>query len=394
MDNQSQPNTETSAHHDSEDGHHIRNPPAAADFDENAGLPSINRKTNANKLTTIAGFVFIIIIGVAAIVAVNKGPTEQPKRSEESKVANRMPALDIPQLERPPAPPPAAGQAAEKDQAEDWMTRKLGGKLVIAGGGGGTSSTGGQSARSAAGEATTEQDRVAQLLAMTQASGTPSSPDTPAQNTLTAHLTPTRTQMVSASMLPNRNYVITKGANLDCALETAIDSSVPGMVTCRLTRDVFSDNGKVLLLDRGSQLVGEYRSALKQGQARLFVLWSRAKTPNGVIVSLDSPGTDALGRSGISGSVDNHFWERFGSAILMSFVSDAVAAATRGGQNSGNSTNIYSNTASSGTKVVESMLEQSASIPPTLVVNQGAHIQVLVARDLDFSGVYALRAVQ
>ncbi|WP_431153271.1 type IV secretion system protein VirB10 [Acidovorax facilis] len=393
MEKQIQDNEDTTSPHAREKSDEVRARLAAADFDENAGLPSINRKTNANKLTTIAGFVFIIIIGVAAIVAVNKGPAEQPKRADESKLANRMPALEIPQLERPPAPSQVAGPSAEKEQAEDWMARKLGGKLVIAGGSSGASYAPGQGARSAAGGATTEEERIAQLMAMTQAN-TPSSPDAPAQNSLTAHLTPTRTQMVSASMLPNRNYVITKGATLDCALETAIDSSVPGMITCRLTRDVFSDNGKVLLLDRGSQLVGEYRSALKQGQPRMFVLWSRAKTPNGVIVSLDSPGTDALGRSGIGGNIDSHFWERFGSAILMSFVSDSVTAATRGGQNSGNSTNIYSNTANGGTKVVESMLEQSASIPPTLVVNQGAHVQVLVARDLDFSGVYALRAVQ
>ena len=338
-------------------------------MDEDEGLPSINRKSGANKLTTIAGFVFIAIIGVGAIVAINKGPAEPPKKKEDSKIANRMPALEVPELAPPPPPPQAKDKDAkpEAKPEDDWMERKMRGKLVVQGSGGG--SAGGQSQLGANGRGpmggafpapVSEEDRIMQLMAMSQTAqgggAQPVAPE-PANNTLTAQLTPTTTRMVSASMLPNRNYVIAKGATLDCALETAIDSSVPGMVTCRLTRDIYSDNGKVMLLDRGSQLVGEYKSALKQGQVRMFVLWTRAKTPNGVIVNLDSPGIDSLGRSGITGHIDN-------------------------------------NTANSGGKVVESMLEQSANIPPTLVVNQGAHVQVMVARDLDFSSVYNLQAAQ
>ena len=381
-----------------------KNRAAHLPMDEDEGLPSINRKSGANKLTTIAGFVFIAIIGLGAIVAINKGPAEPPKKKEDSKIANRMPALEVPEL-APPPPPPQAKDKDDKSEAkpeDDWIERKMRGKLVVQGSGGGSAGSQGQmgaNGRGAMGgafpNAGSEEDRLAQLMALSQAAqggAAQPAPPEPAHNTLTAQLTPTTTRMVSASLLPNRNYVITKGTSLDCALETAIDISVPGMVTCRLTRDIYSDNGKVLLLDRGSQLVGEYKSALKQGQVRMFVLWTRAKTPNGVIVTLDSPGTDSLGRSGITGHIDNHFWERFGSAILMSFVSDSIAGATKGGNNGG--TYIYQNTANSGGKVVESMLEQSANIPPTLVVNQGAHVQVMVARDLDFSSVYNLQAAQ
>lgn len=374
-------------------------------MDEDEGLPSINRKSATNKLTTIAGFVFIAIMGMGAIVAINKSPAEPPKKKEDSKISNRMPALEVAEL-APPPPPPQAKDTDAKSEAkpeDDWMERKMRGKLVVQGSGGGSAGSQGQVGANSRGpiggafpSPASEEDRIAQLMALSQAAqqggGAQRVALEPASNTLSAQLTPTTTRMVSASMLPNRNYVIAKGATLDCALETAIDSSVPGMVTCRLTRDIYSDNGKVLLLDRGSQLVGEYKSALKQGQVRMFVLWTRAKTPNGVIVNLDSPGIDSLGRSGIAGHIDNHFWERFGSAILMSFVSDSIAGATRGGNSGG--TNIYSNTANSGGKVVESMLEQSANIPPTLVVNQGAHVQVMVARDLDFSGVYSLQAAK
>lgn len=58
-------------------------------------------------------------------------------------------------------------------------------------------------------------------------------------------------------------------------------------------------------------------------------------------------------------------------------------------------TNIsYTGTVQSGEQIVGAMLKEQASIPSTLIVNQGQHIQVLMARDLDFSDVYGLRAVQ
>ncbi|WP_410859512.1 TrbI/VirB10 family protein, partial [Paraburkholderia sp. SIMBA_054] len=80
-------------------------------------------------------------------------------------------------------------------------------------------------------------------------------------------------------------------------------------------------------MEKGTQVVGEFRGGLQRGQKRLLVLWNRAKTPEGVIITLASPATDALGRSGFDGHVDRHWWERFGSALLLSIVGDATGYA-------------------------------------------------------------------
>jgi len=158
------------------------------------------------------------------------------------------------------------------------------------------------------------------------------------------------------------------------------------MTTCITATDTFSVDGKVVLLERGSKLVGETRGQVQQGSARLFVLWTEARTPGGIVVPLASPGTDALGRSGLDGEVDRHFWQRFGSAILISMVDAAAQAAQR---SAGSGTVIYDTSSSQG--VATEALRGTIGIGPTVTKHQGDRIQILVARDLDFRQVYQLR---
>jgi type IV secretion system protein VirB10 len=202
-------------------------------------------------------------------------------------------------------------------------------------------------------------------------------------------LRPSVTAAVRAEMLPTQRLLLPKGAFLDCTLETAIDSTLPGMTTCVLATDTFGVDGKVVLLERGTKLVGETRGQVQQGAARVFVLWDEARTPTGVIVPLDSPGADELGRSGLPGTVDRHFWERFGAAMLVSVIDGAVQAAVQSSRNSSNAVIVNP---SATQDVMTEVLKGTIAIPPTVRKQQGDRIQVLVARDLDFRTVYELRA--
>jgi type IV secretion system protein VirB10 len=195
----------------------------------------------------------------------------------------------------------------------------------------------------------------------------------------------------SAGMLPERDYLLTQGAMLDCVLETKLISTVSGMSSCHLTRDIYSTNGRVVLLDRGSKVVGRYQGGMQQGEARIFVVWTRVETPNGVVIELQSPGTGALGEAGLGGYIDTHFWDRFGSAILLSIIQDgADAAAARAAGPGANNTITFSNQATAAKEVVAKSMEPTLNIPPTLYKNQGERVGIFVARDLDFRSVYGL----
>ena len=220
--------------------------------------------------------------------------------------------------------------------------------------------------------------------------GTPPAPAATESGELAPLLRAGATAAVRAQVLPAQRLLLPKGAFIDCTLETAIDSTLPGMTTCVMATDAFGVDGKVVLLERGTKLIGETRGQVQQGAARVFVLWTEARTPTGVTVPLDSPGADELGRSGLPGEVNRHFWERFGAALLVSVIDGAVQTAA---QSSGNRGGTVIIDPSSSQQVMTEVLKGTINIPPTVLKRNGDRISVLVARDVDFRSVYELRSV-
>ena len=201
------------------------------------------------------------------------------------------------------------------------------------------------------------------------------------------------TPRVAASMLGNRSLTLPKGTAFTCALKTKVISAVSGLVGCQVQRNVFSDDGRVLLIERGSHLDGEYRIAsVRPGTVRIPVLWTRIRSPLGVTVDIDSPGTGQLGESGIDGYVDNRWGERIGAAMLLSLIDDSVKLVI---QNQSNDTQantvVLPSTTANTSKLAEKVLDSTINIPPLIYQNQGGIVGIYVARDVDFSSVYELK---
>lgn len=241
-------------------------------------------------------------------------------------------------------------------------------------------------------QALAESARRAPLLAYTHAEARPALPaDPPAPpipggaTALQALRQDSPIEQAAAGRLADRNLLLTAGSTIPCILQTAMDSTTPGYVSCVLPSDVYSDNGAVVLLERGTRVLGEYRGGLQQGRRRLFVLWTRAVTPAGVTVALASPAADALGRAGFDGAVDTRFWDRFGGALLLSLVDHGAHVAVRSDDRSAGLVRQPSDAA-------DTALQGTIDIPPTLRKAQGSEVSIFVARDLDFRSVYRLAA--
>jgi type IV secretion system protein VirB10 len=197
-----------------------------------------------------------------------------------------------------------------------------------------------------------------------------------------------------ATLMKHPSLTVPAGTIIPCTLQTAINSQLMGFVTCVTPAEVRSATGSVTLLDRGTQIMGEIRSGLRQGQDRLFILWVRARSPENVVISLDSPAADELGRAGVSGDVNNHWWARFGNALLFSIIGAAPQLGSTALQTrNGNVGNSYVQFFSPEQQIADTVLENEINIPPTLERNQGTTVTIFVARDLDFSSVYALQRI-
>jgi type IV secretion system protein VirB10 len=170
---------------------------------------------------------------------------------------------------------------------------------------------------------------------------------------------------------------VTQGTLIPAVLETAIDTDVPGYVRAIVSTDVRSFDGKRVLVPRSSRLIGQYKSGLTAGQKRAYVIWSRLIRPDGVSVNLGSPAVSFGGETGLPGKVNSHFFERFGSAMLLSVVGGLTTLASSG-------SNVI---VGGGSSAASAAVQSGAQIGPTIRVRQGEPIRVFTAKDLDFSEV-------
>lgn len=185
-----------------------------------------------------------------------------------------------------------------------------------------------------------------------------------------------------AERMQDLDFTVSQGTLIDAVLETPIQSDLPGQVRAVVSESVYSMDQSRIMIPRGSRLIGQYKSQLTQGQSRIFVVWDRLIRSDGVTVKLASAGTDELGRAGVSGFYDGHFWDRFGAAIMLSVVDGilevAIAEANK------NSNNISFSSGGGVEDAASIALKNSINRRPTVYVDQGARVKVFLQRDLNF----------
>lgn len=324
-------------------------------------------------------------------------PPPPPKTAEVIPLvpAPPPPPSLVPQQEpQAAAPQPPAVVAGESEEAKQKRLARLKSGILIAGGGGG----GGSSSSRASGEAATGEGGEKKEGLLDKLLGAPKTfgnPDFALSKTAAPQANATLTAR-------DMGAVIAQGKVIDAVLETAINTDIPGQLRAIISRDVYAEAGKNILLPKGTRLVGNYQAEIKRGDRRIQIIWTRAIRPDGVDVAIDSPGTDQLGRSGIDGHVDNRYFELFSNAILLSTITATAAIVAEGVTGTSGVTSTTSQDTGSVTQsgkpsdfaitdgvsnlgdVTKGIASDLLKTKPTITVNQGERIKVFVNRDLVF----------
>jgi type IV secretion system protein VirB10 len=210
----------------------------------------------------------------------------------------------------------------------------------------------------------------------------------------------TAADKTTATRLSNLGTTIAQGKIIDGVLETAINTDLPGTLRAVVSRDVFAESGREIMIPKGSRLIGTYNTAVFRGQRRVFIVWTRLIRPDGLDIEIGSPGIDQLGRGGVEGMVDNKYSEIFSAAALTSvfdigvaviantLIDDQGTTTTTNGNGTTTSGTVASTSAAAAISnlgntskdIVNSFLD----LRPTITVDQGTRVNVFVNQDLIF----------
>lgn len=189
---------------------------------------------------------------------------------------------------------------------------------------------------------------------------------------------------VAAVQLYDLENTLVQGTVIDAVFDVAIDSQLPGAIRSTVTRNVYSYDGQKVVIPSGSILYGEYRTDTRLAQTRILVIWQRVITPDGVSAQIGSQGTDALGRSGVTGIVDTHFDERFGSAALISLIGAIPVVVASQASDSEAARDTADRVAADFSQSTSTALEEYLTIRPTIQIDQGTVVKVILQRDVVF----------
>ena len=179
---------------------------------------------------------------------------------------------------------------------------------------------------------------------------------------------------------------IWQGTIFNVVLTSEINTDLPGEVTGRVSKNVYSSqDGRFLLIPQNSVLIGNYNSSISYSQSRAQVIWHTLIRPDGYQINLGAMnGTDTKGSAGLKGFVNDHPMAYVKAILLMSTFSiiNGEFQATQKETNNQYVQNIAANSQEMVNKLGEKLIDRAMDVQPTSVIKAGTEVNVVVNQNL------------
>jgi len=170
-------------------------------------------------------------------------------------------------------------------------------------------------------------------------------------------------------------FLLLSGSTIPAVLQTGIDTSRGGPVRALVTDDVRGQDGREVVVPKGSKLSGTYPAGAEVAGKRVLITWERLHLPDGREVDMTFPVTDKFGTAGVEGKTHGNGLKRFAGSVLQSVLN----AATFGLVNRATSSTVYVGGAVPAPRV--------ASGEPSryITIAAGTKVIAFVNQPIDFS---------
>ena len=190
-----------------------------------------------------------------------------------------------------------------------------------------------------------------------------------------------------ASFPVDLSRVITADRNIPCILVESINSELAGKITCVVENNIYGAQGRFVLLPAGSKAIGEYFPLARTGDTRIVSTWHRVITPAGINITFPNKSaamTDAMGRAGITGDVDNQYFDKYGIAVLVATLNTALTVSIPV-ETASQQAVVQSYSAELG-RVSSAILQDNIDISPIVTIDAGSRVFITPTEDIWFKG--------
>ncbi|MDR2778227.1 MAG: hypothetical protein LBB13_01860 [Rickettsiales bacterium] len=192
---------------------------------------------------------------------------------------------------------------------------------------------------------------------------------------------------------------VLQGKIINAILETAINTDIKTPVRAIISRDVYSESGKNIVIPKGSKVIGSFQTMANNNLSRLEIIWNRIIRTDGLSINIAANSADTLGRGGVDGELDNKYVQTMknvflssmisiANAVLMEKVTGSVGTTTTTNAVGGTTTTgkasdqVIINAAKNITDEMQTIVDGLKIETPTIRIAQGTRINIVVNQDL------------